>query len=212
MPFIECTAAVANCATQGLPARATAVRLWHAWLEPGAGARARAQAVAARLAGAAPGRVQSAGLFDDAALGTALRRALPNEVGAALRPRFEWYGCRGAFFHNDAHFGDVLFGVWCLAGPARDLVFARMARRVPVAVGAAVVFDPFEPHALLNRGAVRYEPADYEGAPVSVFLGFELALDAATRAAFGIDAPKPGAPVLSSRVAVHAETGALAAA
>jgi hypothetical protein len=211
MPFVECVAAAANCVTNGRALRTTAARLWHVRIEPDAAARARAQAVAASLAGAAPGRVESGGTFEDAALGAALRRALPSEIAAALRPRFEWYGCRGAFFHNDAHFGDVLFGVWCLAGPARDLVFARLERRIPVAVGAAVVFDPFEPHAVLDRGAARYDRTDYEGAPIGVFLGFELALDAAVRSAFGIGAPIAAALELSSRVAVHAETGALGA-
>ncbi|HXF47077.1 MAG TPA: hypothetical protein VNK91_13255 [Burkholderiaceae bacterium] len=212
MPFVDCAAVAANCVTHDRALRATAARLWHGRIEPDAAVRAKAQATAARLAEAAPGRVESGGSFEDAATAAVLKRALPSEIAAALKPRFEWYGCRGAFFHNDAHFGDVLFGVWCLAGPARDLVFARLKQRIPVAFGDVVVFDPFEPHAVLARGAARYQRADYVGEPINVFLGFELVLDAAVRAAFGIGAPVADALEVSSRVPVHAETGALAPA
>ena len=208
MPFVDVTATPANCVSNGVAVRATATRLWLGRIEPDAGARAHAQSVIARVAGV-PGRVESGGAFEDARLEAVLRAALPVEVAAALRPRFEWYACRGAFFHNDAHFEAVLFGVWCLAGPPRDLVFPRLDERVALAVGLAAIFDPFEPHAVLNPGQARYERAVYEGAPVSVFLGFELALDAATRSAFRIGAPILGAPALSSRAPVHPETGAV---
>lgn len=208
MPFVDSSAAAANCIEPGGVVRAAAKRLWHAHIEPSAVALASARDAAQRLDGA-PGRVASGGAFQDGPLAALLRGALPGELGSALRPRFEWYYCRGAFFHNDAHFGAVLFGVWCLAGPARDMVFPRLQRRIAVSVGDAVVFDPFEPHAVLDPGAVRYRRSDYEGAPPNVFLGFELELTATVRSAFGIGAPVGAATVLSSSVAVDAENGAL---
>ena len=42
-----------------------------------------------------PGRVHSGGTFVDEAAHAELARAL-GDLGGALRPRFEWYWCRGA--------------------------------------------------------------------------------------------------------------------
>ena len=155
-----------------------------------------------------PGRVQSLGRFASEAATAPLAAALPAALAAALRPTFEWYACRGAFFHNDAHYGEVLFGAWCAAGPAREIVFPRGGLRVAATPGAWAVFDPFEPHAVLDAGRTRYARADYADGAVSLFIGFELSLDDAVRAAFGIGAARPGAPLLASSVAVHPETGA----
>jgi hypothetical protein len=157
----------------------------------------------------APGRVSSLGRFHDAAISAALSVALPDRLLAALRSDFEWYGCRGACFHNDAHFGGVLFGAWCIAGPPRQIVFARSGIRVAAGPGDWVVFDPFEPHGVLDEGADCYERNRYLGAPVSIFIGFELTLGAAVTAEFGIGAPAADAPVLASGIAVNSETGAL---
>jgi len=121
----------------------------------------------------------------------------------------EWYGCRGAFFHNDAHYDGVLFGVWSVAGPQRELVFPRLDRRLPARIGSIVVFDPFEPHAVLDTGAVRYCRDDYEAAQANLFLGFEIALTPKVRNAFGIEAAQANVPTLSSRIAINPETGAL---
>jgi len=72
-----------------------------------------------------------------------------------------------------------------------------------------VVFDPFEPHAVLEPGASLYRRERYDGAPVSLFVGFELELTPAVRELFGIGEAPAGAPVLASSVAINAETGAL---
>ncbi len=158
----------------------------------------------------APGRVHALGRFDSDCLQGRLADALPAELRASLRGGFDWYACRGAFFHNDAHYADVLFGAWCAGGPPRDIVFARAGFRLRLAPGDWVVFDPFEPHAVLDRGAERYRREDYENAPPSVYIGFELALDGPVRRAFGIGAAPADAPLLASHVAVNAETGCLA--
>jgi len=156
-----------------------------------------------------PGRVHGLGRFSNSEIHAALAEALPSVLRDSLRGEFEWYACRGAFFHNDAHYGEVLFGAWCMAGPQREIVFARANARCPAGPGDWVVFDPFEPHAVLDRGAHRYQRKHYEGAPVSLFLGFELRLDEHVRQAFGIGPASPGTPVLASTVAINAETGAL---
>ncbi len=156
-----------------------------------------------------PGQVLGLGRFASREIQRALARVLPAAVGDSLRSEFEWYACRGAFFHNDAHYGAVLFGAWCAAGPPREIVFARAATRVPAGPGQWVVFDPFEPHAVLEPGARHYRRERYEGAPVSLFVGFELELTPAVRQVFGIGEAPAGAPLLASSVAINAETGVL---
>jgi hypothetical protein len=157
----------------------------------------------------APGRVESRGRFENGPVLSALRSTLPQELRESLSGSFEWYACRGAFFHHDAHYADVLFGAWCVDGPPRDIVFARSGIRLSARPGIWVIFDPFEPHAVLDAGAVRYVREDYLGSPSNLFIGFELRLDGAVRRAFGVSAAPAGAPLLASTVAVNAETGAL---
>jgi len=152
--------------------------------------------------------VHGLGRFESAEVSAKLASALPEPLADALRPGFEWYACRGAFFHNDAHYEDVLFGAWCVSGPSREIVFSRAGRRAPAGPGDWIVFDPFEPHAVLDPGCESYRREQYDGAPVSLFVGFELCLDDRVRQAFGIAPPPAGSPVLSSRGAIHAETGA----
>ena len=96
-------------------------------------------------AAASAGRVESAGTWSDDALHAELASTL-GDLGSAVRPRFEWYVCRGAFFHTDAHYPDVMFGVWAVAGAEVDIVLARSAQRVEVEAGTIVIFDPFEVH------------------------------------------------------------------
>ena len=156
-----------------------------------------------------PGRVHGLGrLFSDE-IHASLAAALPPQLRSSLRREFEWYGCRGAFFHNDAHYGEVLFGAWCVAGPSRDIVFARAGLRVHAVPGHWVIFDPFEPHAVLDAGARTYVRERYEDSTASLFLGFELELDSEVRRAFGIGPARLDAPLLSSNVAINAETGAI---
>jgi len=151
--------------------------------------------------------VYSLGRFRDDALRSLLAEALPPELRGALRLDFEWYACRGAFFHNDAHYGGVLFGAWCAAGPPREIVFSRLGLRAPAAPGDWTVFDPFEPHAVLDSGTAEFRRDHYEGAPVSLFIGFELELVDTVCRNFGIAPPAPGSTILSSAVAIHAENG-----
>ncbi|MCS6945546.1 MAG: hypothetical protein RMK97_09085 [Sutterellaceae bacterium] len=212
--MVESVQPDAYCASPGEVYRRAARRLWYDTLSAPPDVLAEAVAVASRM-DPTPGRVQAAGSFEDVSVSAVLRAALPATASGSLRPRLEWYTCRGAHFHNDAHYPDVLFGVWYLAGPPIDLVFARLAIRLRMHVGDAAVFDPFEPHAVLAPGSERYRRDDYVSAPVSVFLGFELALDEPVRITFMVAPPgKPESnlPVLSSAAAVHPETGTLYAA
>jgi hypothetical protein len=154
------------------------------------------------------GHVQSGGTWNDAFVHAALAQALEPLPGHALRQAFEWYRCRGAFFHTDAHYPDVLFGVWYVAGPPVDIVFARAALRIAVRPGSIVVFDPFEVHGVLRPGAAEYRADDYADCAASVFVGFELELDDTVREAFELAAPAADVRLVSSSTRVTPTTGA----
>jgi len=156
---------------------------------------------------ASPGRVHGLGQFRDESAWQQLHACLPAHLAVALRGQFEWYACRGAGFHTDAHYPSVLFGAWHLAGPARDIVFADPWLRVGCASGELVIFDPFQPHAVLDPGEERYRRDRYATAAASVFLGFELELTDAVRQQFGVGPPESDALSISSATAVNAETG-----
>jgi hypothetical protein len=153
------------------------------------------------------GRVHSAGIWSDVRVHHQISAALDPELVPALRTRLEWYLCRGAFFHTDAHYADVLFGVWCVSGPPAELVFARAGLRVAVAAGTLIVFDPFEVHGVLRAGAAAYRADDYLDAGTSIFVGFEVELSSAVRNRFGMDDFPADARVVSSSTRVSASTG-----
>jgi hypothetical protein len=205
--FIRFSVEAAICEAPGAR-RASARRLWVSHLAPSAILVKQARSIIA-LCPPLPGRVHALGEFDDAQVHGMLTMVLPHSCALRLSNRLEWYACRGAGFHNDAHYTDVLFGAWCVAGPKRDIVFPRVATRIGAAVGDLAIFDPFEPHAVLDEGHDAYSRDRYEGAAPSLFIGFEIALDAAAHAAFAIAAPPVLGAVLSSSVPINAETGAL---
>jgi hypothetical protein len=155
----------------------------------------------------AAGRVQSRGTWSDDRVQAELAAVLGEPLASALRPTFEWHVCRGAFFHTDAHYADVMFGVWYVDGPPVDIVFPRAGMRLPALPGSVVVFDPFEVHGVLHSGAREYVADEYAASAASVFAGFELNLDDAVRVRFGIVEPVAGARVISSGTRVSAATG-----
>ena len=158
----------------------------------------------------AVGKVHAAGTWHAPAVHAQLAAALGTPLGSALKADFEWYYCRGAFFHNDAHYDARLFGVWYIAGPPIELVFPRAAVRVAAAPGTIVVFDPFEIHGVLASGCSIYAATDYQGAGASVFLGFELGITPAIAEAFGIRSDVSG-HMISSRTRISAASGTIQA-
>jgi hypothetical protein len=188
--------------------RTLARRAWYGRAPAPAALGWRAEELAASVP-PLPGRVQPLGRFEDPAVWQALSVCLPPEAGKSLRRTFEWYGCRGAGFHTDAHYDSVLFGAWCLAGPARDVVFGQRGLRLACTAGDLVMFDPFQPHAVLDSGESCYDRERYAGAPANVFLGFEVELSDPVRELFGIGPAEPGAFAIGSGTAVNAETGVI---
>ena len=158
----------------------------------------------------AVGKVHAAGTWQAPAVHAQLAAALGAPLGPALQADFEWYYCRGAFFHNDAHYDERLFGVWCIAGPPIELVFPRAAVRVAAGIGTLVVFDPFEIHGVLAPGCSTYAATDYQGADASVFLGFELGITPTVADAFDIHSDLSG-QVISSRTRISAASGTIEA-
>lgn len=167
-------------------------------------ARAREIVLNDRIAG----KVHALGLWREPTVHAQLGEMLGERLAPALRADFEWYQCRGAFFHNDAHYDARLFGIWCIVGPPAELVFPRAVLRLAAGPGSIAVFDPFEVHGVLAPTRRVYAADDYKDAEASVFLGFELDITPAIAAAFGIE---PGAPgrMISSRTRIAATSGVL---
>lgn len=176
-------------------ARSVARRIGHAHRQPPPALQEAGRHKAAHAT--AVGRIFSGGRFCEPAVHVALSEVLGAPLAQRLRSEFEWYVCRGAFFHNDAHYGDVLFGAWCIAGDG-ELVFPRAQARLDAAPGDIAVFDPFEVHGVLERGATTFEAGRHQEHPTSVFVGFELDCDAAVRETFGITAEALGAVIASA--------------
>lgn len=186
--------------------RPVARRLAHAFGSPSAPLVGRAKTL--EVSDPAVGRVQSGGAWTDAEVHTRIAELLEPELRQALRKGFEWYVCRGAFFHNDAHYAHVLFGVWYIVGPPVDLVFPRIGQRLAMHPGSLAIFDPFEVHGVLRPGASEYLAADYIDCAPSVFVGFELQLDDVVASRFDVTAHSGGARLISSATRVVAATGA----
>ena len=186
--------------------RPVARRLAHASGTPSERLTDRARAI--EVADPMVGRVQSGGAWTDAEVHARIAELIEPALRHALRPAFEWYVCRGAFFHTDAHYANVLFGVWYVVGPPVDLVFPRIGRRLAVHPGSLAIFDPFEVHGVLRPGASVYRAADYLDCAPSVFVGFELELDDAVASRFDVTGQAADARLISSATRVVAATGA----
>ena len=206
MQWISHAAPVSSCLSANGAVRSIAKAISVGTCAPDAALCERAREVAQHAV--AVGKVHAGDTWRDLAVHQQLAETLGTRLGPALRPDFEWYYCRGAFFHNDAHYDARLFGVWCIEGPPMLLVFPRAALRVPVAQGSVVVFDPFEVHGVLAPGCRTYAANDYQSAEASAFVGFELDITPTVADAFDIQAEVSG-HVISSRTRINASSGAI---
>ena len=206
MRFVAHTAPPASCVSASGNARSIATKLAFGECLPDATLHAQARE-RVRNDGVI-GKVIVLGAWREPAVRAHLSAALGALLAPALRPDFEWYQSRGAFFHNDAHYDARLFGVWCIAGPPAAIVFPRAALRLAGGPGSIAVFDPFEVHGVLAPERDFYSADHYQDAEASVFLGFELDITQAIAGAFGID-PAANGRVISSRTRIAADSGAL---
>jgi len=200
------TARTLSCVSASGATRSIANKIAIAHCVPDDSLRARAHKEPAAVEA---GRVYSSGAWHDAAARAQLINALGSQLASGLRDDFEWYRCRGAFFHNDAHYDNQLFGVWCISASPADLVFPRAPMRLAISPGSIVVFDPFEVHGIVRPNAQQFSASEYDKAEAIVLLGFELDLTEDIATAFGITRGIAG-PLVSSRTRINAATGAIA--
>lgn len=206
MRWLAHVAPAASCLNAAGDARSIAGKLACSERAPEAALTKRARGV--MLSDGIAGKVHALGTWREPAVRAQLGESLGALLAPALRADFEWYQCRGAFFHNDAHYDGRLFGIWCIAGPPAELVFPRAAIRLAAGPGSIAVFDPFEVHGVLAPGRSVYSADDYQDAEASVFVGFELDITPAVAGAFEIE-PGVHGRVISSRTRIAADSGAL---
>lgn len=201
--FIAHAAPALACVSSSGSVRAIARKLAHGYHRPDTALIAAARESASKAG--PPGRVSAVGSFRSTNVSRQLAEALGPALAPALRDELEWYVCRGAFFHNDAHYESVLFGVWCVHGPMVEIIFPRAGLRLPAGPGTLTVFDPYEVHGVLAASKANYAAEDYADAEPSVFVGFELLLTP-VRDAFDIGAGIEGRAI-SSQTRIAAATG-----
>ena len=206
MQWIAHTAPPASGLSTSGAARSLAAAAAIGACTPDATLRSRARQIAD--SNAAVGKVHAGGTWQDPSVQAHLAESLGTRLGPSLREGFEWYYCRGAFFHNDAHYEARLFGIWYIDGPQIEFVFPRAALRIAAAPSSVVVFDPFEVHGVVAPGLNTYAASDYQDAEASVFVGFELDITLAIADAFGIQDGARG-HVISSRTRIDATSGAI---
>jgi hypothetical protein len=207
MRFVAHPAPSLSCLATGGNVRSIANKIAYAQSVAGKALQARASEL--RNQAYVPGRVYSCGSWSDDEVHSHLAAVLGSTLGSGLRTDFEWYCCRGAFFHNDAHYDGRLFGTWSIGGPAHYLVFPRESVRLTRAPNNIAIFDPFEVHGILLERAKVFEPADYADSESTAILGFELDLTPAIADAFGI-ASGATERVISSATRISASNGAFA--
>jgi len=89
--------------------------------------------------------------------------------------------CRGARYHHDgAQYGGAAFANLFLSEDrGLDLHFPLTGQRIPLVRGTAVVFDTGQPHAVIERGGLGFDAADFatERDYTQLFLTWELPIE-----------------------------------
>ena len=88
--------------------------------------------------------------------------------------------CRGAHCHHDGvQYGDAVFCNLFLSEDAgQDVYFPHIDLRVPLVFGTVLLFDTWQPHAVIDRQRGHFDAADFAQYPASaqIFLTWELPL------------------------------------
>jgi len=88
---------------------------------------------------------------------------------------------RGTRYHHDgAGYGGAAFcNVFLGEDSGTDLHFSATGRRIALVRGTAVLFDPCQPHAIIRRGALGFDEADFAPQHIrpQVFLTWELPIE-----------------------------------
>ncbi|CAD6544118.1 hypothetical protein LMG27952_04132 [Paraburkholderia hiiakae] len=89
--------------------------------------------------------------------------------------------CRGARYHHDGdQYGDTAFcNLFLSEDKGLDLHFPFTGQRIPLKRGTAVIFDPVQPHGVIQRGSDSFSAAEF--APDQdfdqIFLTWELPIE-----------------------------------
>lgn len=90
-------------------------------------------------------------------------------------------GSRGTRYHHDgARYGGMAFcNLFLSDASGTDLHFPASGNRVALARGTAVLFDPSQPHAIVQQGADSFDAGHFDAAqvPPQVFLTWELPVE-----------------------------------
>lgn len=87
--------------------------------------------------------------------------------------------CTGVAFHNDimCFAKDVFCVVWTSEDAGLDLVFPHIGKRVPLTLGAVVIFDGGLPHGVVRRGETEYHPDQFVDMPLQTFVSIDVSTD-----------------------------------
>ncbi|MGS0893267.1 hypothetical protein ACVBGC_12110 [Burkholderia stagnalis] len=89
--------------------------------------------------------------------------------------------CRGARYHHDGEqYGGAAFcNLFLSEDKGLDLHFPSTGHRIPLTRGTAVIFDPSQPHGVIQRRGDGFNAADFtpDRDCVQIFLTWELALE-----------------------------------
>jgi len=88
---------------------------------------------------------------------------------------------RGTSYHHDgARYGSKAFcNLFLSEDSGTDFHLPAAGHRIALSRGTAVIFDPCQPHALIKRGALGFDEADFapRQMPPQVFLTWELPVE-----------------------------------
>ncbi|RYZ12517.1 MAG: hypothetical protein EOO24_03060 [Comamonadaceae bacterium] len=114
--------------------------------------------------------------------------------GDAVQPDDELalMACRGARYHHDAHryAGSAFFNVFVCEDLGLDLHFPYLDHRIPLTRGTVVLFDTGQPHGVIRRDAVGFDPAGFDDGVdrLQCFLTWELSIErSGLAAALGVN-------------------------
>jgi len=89
--------------------------------------------------------------------------------------------CRGARYHHDGvQYGGAAFcNLFLSEDKGLDLHFPSTGRRIPLTRGTAVIFDPSQPHGVIQRRSDGFNVADFapEQDCIQIFLTWELPIE-----------------------------------
>ncbi|MBN3810632.1 hypothetical protein [Paraburkholderia sp. Ac-20347] len=104
--------------------------------------------------------------------------------------------CRGARYHHDGEqYGGIAFcNLFLSEDKGLDLHFPLTGQRIPLKRGTVVIFDPVQPHGVIQRGSDSFSAAEFPPGQdfTQIFLTWELPIEdsnvgSALKIAFDID-------------------------